>query len=61
MYPIRKEDNKDLSMDEIHYNKIFGSFRSEVEEQFSVLGSKFSRFNNNTAAMQLTDTTGKKA
>ena len=55
MYPIRKENNKDLLIDEIHYNKKFGSFRSEIEDQFSVLGSKFSRFNNNTAAMLITD------
>lgn len=55
MYPIRKENNVNLSIDELHYNKKFGSFRSEIEDQFSVLASKFNRFNNNTAAMQITD------
>ena len=55
MYPIRKENNVNLSIDELHYNKNFGSFRSEIEDQFSVLASKFNRFNNNTAAMQITD------
>lgn len=55
MYPIRKENNINLSISELHYNKKFGSFRSEIEDQFSVLASKFNRFNNNTAAMQITD------
>lgn len=55
MYPIRKENNVNLSISELHYNKKFGSFRSEIENQFSVLGSKFNRFNNNTSAMQITE------
>jgi hypothetical protein len=55
MYPIRKENNVNLSIDELHYNHKFGAFRSEIENQFSVIASKFNRFNNNTAAMQITD------
>ncbi|EIE90695.1 hypothetical protein RO3G_15406 [Rhizopus delemar RA 99-880] len=55
VYPIRKENNKNLSASELQYNKRFGSFRSEIEDQFSVLASKFNRFNNNTSAMQTTD------
>lgn len=55
VYPIRKENNKNLSASELQYNKRFGSFRSEIEDQFSVLASKFNRFNNNTSAMQITD------
>ena len=53
--PIRKENNKNLTAIELQYNKRFGSFRSEIENQFSVLASKFNRFNNNTSAMQITD------
>jgi hypothetical protein len=55
MYPIRKENNIKLTIDELHYNKKFGSFRSEIEDQFSVLASKFNRFNNNTSAIQITE------
>ncbi|KAG2212518.1 hypothetical protein INT45_013626 [Circinella minor] len=55
VYPIRKENNKNLTAIELQYNKRFGSFRSEIENQFSVLASKFNRFNNNTSAMQITD------
>jgi len=39
--PIRKEYNKNLSASELQYNKRFGSFRSEIEDRFSGLASKF--------------------
>jgi hypothetical protein len=55
VYPIRKENNSKLTASELTYNSIFGSFRSDIENHFSVLASKFNRFNNNTAALQITD------
>ncbi|CAO3618568.1 unnamed protein product [Mucor hiemalis] len=54
-YPIRKENNSNLTAAELNYNSIFGSFRSDIENHFSVLASKFNRFNNNTSALQITD------
>jgi hypothetical protein len=53
--PIRKDDNVKLNIEELDYNKRFGSFRSEIENHFSLLASKFNRFNNNRAALQITD------
>ncbi|KAG2227471.1 hypothetical protein INT45_007496 [Circinella minor] len=35
IYPIRKEININLTADERHYNDVFGSFRSKIENQFS--------------------------
>jgi hypothetical protein len=55
VYPIRKENNINLTASELNYNSVFGSFRSDIENHFSVLASKFNRFNNNTAALQITD------
>ncbi|KAI9243262.1 hypothetical protein BDA99DRAFT_449239, partial [Phascolomyces articulosus] len=55
VYPIRKEQNIKRKITEIDYNKKFGSFRSGIENQFSVLASKFDRFNNNRAAIQISD------
>ena len=55
MYPIRKEQNINRSITELDYNKKFGSFRSGIENHFSVLASKFDRFNNNRAAIQISD------
>ena len=55
VYPIRKENDINLTASELHYNSVFGSFRSDIENHFSVLASKFNRFNNNTAALQITD------
>ncbi|KAI8982956.1 hypothetical protein BDB01DRAFT_711026, partial [Pilobolus umbonatus] len=46
IYPIRKEIGINLTKTELHFNDIFGGFRSGIENQFSVLGSKFKRFNN---------------
>lgn len=53
LYPIRKELNKDLTKTEAHFNQVFGSFRSTIENQFSVIGSKFGRFNNNNKAIKM--------
>ncbi|KAG2217748.1 hypothetical protein INT45_005469 [Circinella minor] len=55
VYPIRKEVNKNLTVNELNYNSKFRSFRSQIESQFSVLASKFNRFNNNKAALQMSD------
>lgn len=55
VYPIRKEVNKKLNVNELSYNDKFGSFRSEIENHFSLLASKFNRFNNNKEALQMTD------
>ncbi|KAG2216235.1 hypothetical protein INT45_002777 [Circinella minor] len=35
IYPIKKDINVDLNADERHFNDVFGSFRSKVENQFS--------------------------
>lgn len=55
VYPIRKEPGIKLTANELHANKVFGSFRSAIENQFSVLASKFDRFNNNSGTLQITD------
>ncbi|KAG2214681.1 hypothetical protein INT45_009317, partial [Circinella minor] len=41
IYPIRKEININLTVDERHYNDVFGSFRSKIENQFSEIGNKY--------------------
>ncbi|GAA5816768.1 hypothetical protein MFLAVUS_010301 [Mucor flavus] len=53
VYPIRKEVGINLTKTESHFNDVFGGFRSGIENQFSVLGSKFKRFNNNTNATKI--------
>ncbi|KAI1285148.1 hypothetical protein EDD11_000909, partial [Mortierella claussenii] len=45
-YPIRKSRSKDLVQDEANYNKIFGSFRSQIEAEFGELGAIFEKHNN---------------
>ena len=55
MYPVRKEKDSKLSVNELHFNSVFGSFRSIIENEFSVIGSKFERFNNNRASVQVSD------
>ncbi|KAG2215273.1 hypothetical protein INT45_004092 [Circinella minor] len=55
LHPIRKEPEQKLTLNETHFNNKFGSFRSSIEAQFSMLGSKFERFNNNRAALQISD------
>lgn len=55
LHPIRKEIGNQLSVSELNFNTKYGSFRSEIENQFSVLSSIFQRFNNNKAALQMTD------
>ncbi|KAI1288627.1 hypothetical protein EDD11_009851, partial [Mortierella claussenii] len=45
-YPIRKSRSKDLAQDEANYNKIFGSFRSQIEAEFGELGAIFEKHNN---------------
>ncbi|KAG2215608.1 hypothetical protein INT45_013094 [Circinella minor] len=55
LHPIRKEPGQKLTLNETHFNNKFGSFRSSIEAQFSMLGSKFERFNNNRAALQISD------
>jgi hypothetical protein len=55
VYPTRKELNKNLNINELHYNKVFGSFKSIVEDEFSALGSKFERVYNNRSPVQTSD------
>jgi hypothetical protein len=55
VFPARKEIDKDLTINELHYNKVFGSYRSTIENEFSVIGSKFERFNNNRSPVQVSD------
>jgi hypothetical protein len=45
-YPIRKSRSKDLAQEEASYNKIFGSFRSQIEAEFGELGTIFEKHNN---------------
>jgi hypothetical protein len=47
VYPVKKEPGINLTKTESLFNDVFGSFRSSIENQLSVLGSKFKRFNNN--------------
>ena len=54
-YPIRKEIGIALNHQEEHYNKVFGSFRSIVENQFKDLFNKFKRFNNNNSILKTDD------
>ncbi|KAI8068100.1 uncharacterized protein B0P05DRAFT_475155 [Gilbertella persicaria] len=43
-YPIRKEPDIDMNVQEKHFNDVFGSFRSIIENQFSELHNKYKRF-----------------
>lgn len=54
-YPIRKENGINLNTQEEHYNKVFGSFRSTVENQFKDLYNKFKRFSNNNSILKTDD------
>jgi len=54
-YPIRKEINEKLNEQEIYYNKVFGSFRSKIENQFQELFNKFKRFSNNNSTLKTDD------
>ena len=54
-YPIRKENGIALNTQEEHYNKVFGSFRSVVENQFKELYNKFKRFSNNNSIIKTDD------
>ncbi|GAA5800487.1 hypothetical protein HPULCUR_005918 [Helicostylum pulchrum] len=36
-YPIRKEPNEELNREEKHFNDVFGSFRSSIENVFGEL------------------------
>ncbi|KAG2223231.1 hypothetical protein INT45_006112 [Circinella minor] len=54
-YPIRKEPNENLNKQEKHFNDVFGSFRSSIENQFCELGKKFNRFSNNKSTLKTDD------
>lgn len=54
-YPIRKEQNLALNKQEEHFNKVFGSFRSIIENQFCELYNKFKRFSNNNSTLKTDD------
>lgn len=53
--PIIKDAGVKLTVDEQSYNKKFRAFRSGNETIYSTLGDKFDRFNNNKAALQVSD------
>ncbi|CDH61196.1 hypothetical protein RO3G_15406 [Lichtheimia corymbifera JMRC:FSU:9682] len=53
VYPIRKQKKVNLDATELHFNDVFGSFRSKIENQFSELGNKFHRFNNNKSVVKI--------
>lgn len=54
-YPIRKDSNSELNMQENHFNNVFGSFRSMIENQFCELHNKFTRFSNNNSTLKADD------
>jgi hypothetical protein len=54
-YPIRKEPNEEMNKQEKHFNDVFGSFRSAIENQFCELGNKFKRFSNNNSTLKTDD------
>jgi hypothetical protein len=43
-FPIKKDKNVDLNIDEANYNEQLGSFRSKIETYFAELSSIFKRF-----------------
>ncbi|KAG2210433.1 hypothetical protein INT45_012095, partial [Circinella minor] len=53
IYPICKNINENLTITEEHFNNIFESFRSKIENQFSEIGNKFYRFNNNKSVVKM--------
>ena len=53
VYPIRKNINENLTITEEHFNNTFGSFRTKIENQFSEIGNKFYRFNNNKSIVKI--------
>ncbi|GAA5798309.1 hypothetical protein HPULCUR_003710 [Helicostylum pulchrum] len=46
-FPFRKEQNKDLTLTQISFNKQVGAFRSDIESFFSTYTKIFQRFNKN--------------
>lgn len=54
-YPIRKENGIKLNTQEEYYNKVFGSFRSLIENQFKDIYNKFKRFSNNNSIIKTDD------
>ncbi len=54
-YPIRKENGINLNKQESHFNDVFGSFRSKIENQFCELHNKFKRFSNNNSTLKTDD------
>ncbi|KAI9492764.1 hypothetical protein BDB00DRAFT_764739 [Zychaea mexicana] len=44
-YPIKKDKNVNIELDELNYNKQLGSFRSSIESYFANFGERFKRFN----------------
>ncbi|KAG2211801.1 hypothetical protein INT45_009254 [Circinella minor] len=53
VYSICKNVNENLTITEEHFNKTSGSFRTKVENQFSEIGNKFYRFNNNKSIVKI--------
>ena len=42
-----------MNANERHFNDVFGSFRSKVENQFSEIGNKFNRFSNSNSIAKI--------
>lgn len=55
MYSVGKEKDSKLTINELRYKKLFGSFRSIIKNESSILDNKFKRFNDNGAAVQVSD------
>ncbi|KAG2216958.1 hypothetical protein INT45_007393 [Circinella minor] len=53
VYPIRKNINENITITEEHFNNTFGSFRTRTKNQFSEIGNKFYRFNNNKSIVKM--------
>lgn len=53
VYPIRKEVNSQMTEVDKHFNNVFGSFRSKIENTLGTIGNKFKRFNNNASVVRM--------
>ena len=55
-YPIEKEPDQELNVQERHFNDdVFESFRPTIESQFCELHNKFKRFSHNYSTLKTDD------
>jgi len=53
VYPIRKEIKSQMTEVDKHFNNVFGSFRSKIENTLGSIGNKFKRFSNNSSVVRM--------